>query len=94
MNIEEIRDFVLSEMEKKIKSVLDGEKTEVTLYYVRPNDVIRCVEKLGGKDEEEFDSNGWQWDYWLYFTYKDNRYSLGGDGYYSNHCTFSLDNED
>ena len=93
MTIKELKEHILSEMEIGIKKVLEGEEKSVNLYFVRPNDVVNCVEKLGGIDEEERETNGWQWDYWMYFSYKDNRYSLSGDGFYSDTCSFCLENK-
>ena len=86
-----INDSLELHWKDEIQSVLDGEKNSVKLFYARPHDVVQIVENLGGKDEQDFDQNGWQWDYWMYFSYENKRYMLAGDGYYQHYSTFSLE---
>ena len=89
-SVKELRNIIISEMEDKIKKVLDEEVDAVNLYYVRPNDIIKCVENIGGKADDCLETNGWQWDYWLKFNYNDKSFLLSGDGYYESSCTFSI----
>jgi hypothetical protein len=33
-------------------------------------------------DSDEWDTNGWQYDYWQNFTHNDIKYQVSGGGYY------------
>ena len=94
MNLEEIKAAVKANREKEILSVLNGEKDEASLLYTRLNDVIKFVESQGGSDDQNVDTNGWQWDYWAYVTHNNQKYMISGDGYYSDTCEFSKVNNE
>jgi len=87
----DLQETIIKEMKIMVKKVLDGEATSVKLWYVRPNDVIKAVEELGGQNLDDFDTNGWQWDYSMTFAYLDKKYGLSGDGYHQNFCIFELE---
>jgi len=79
-------------MKEGIQSVLDGRQDSVELLYCRPADVLRYIISIGGSDLEDFDTNGWQWDYWFNVVVKGREYNIEGDGYFSDSATFSLKN--
>ena len=89
----EVKQYVKSEMVSKIESVLEGKETSVRILYVRPNDVISYMVNKGHTYDDNIDTNGWSWDYWLSFEANGKSYTLGGDGYYNSTASFSL-NED
>lgn len=52
-----------------ISDVVDGEIQHVKLDYpLSINEITDYLKETHNlEDTDEFDSNGWQWDYWLYF---------------------------
>lgn len=96
MELDKIRSEIKINMVEKIQDVLNKKVEEVSIHYVRPNDVIDYLEKLndGESIDTDFDSNGWSWDFWIRFEYKDQNYMLSGDGYYNNTVNFGIDKEE
>ena len=90
---DEIKSKVKEAMIQDIQSVLDGTIKQIGLLYVRPNDIIVYIESIGGKNNDDFETNGWQWDYWLTLTIDNKKYSISGDGYYGDTVYFSLDDD-
>lgn len=91
---DDIKSQVKQVMIDDIKFVLDGTIKSAQLLFVRPNDVIKYIESIGGEYDGEMDTNGRCWDYWLTVSLNDKNYQLSGDGYYENSPTFSLVEED
>lgn len=62
------------------------EKGKVSLPF-KPLDTTRKdLEKLGFKNRrEEFDINGWQIDFWDYYTLNNESYTLSGSFFYGNY---------
>lgn len=87
----EAKEQVKNWMIEDIQSVLKGEKIFVEILFVRPNDIIEYVRSVGGIDNHDFDTNGWQWDFWAYVYFEEKKYMLSGDGYFGNSITFGLD---
>ena len=87
---DELKKQVKDLMIQDIQSVINGEKENVSLLYTRPNDIIKYIKSLGGSSQDDFDTNGWQWDYWFNITLDGNKYSVSGDGYYSDSASFSI----
>ena len=77
-------------MVEKIQSVLTGEVEVVELQFVKPNDVIKYVESVGGKFDNDFDSNSGDLKYWLNLEYNGRDFDLVGDGFSSESSKFSL----
>ena len=78
-----MKEVIIESMKTSIKKLLDDDSDMVKLPGIFPNDVIEFVEKeLGGKHNEDWETNGWQWDYWINFKINDKEYTLSGDGYY------------
>lgn len=71
-----------------IEMVVSGQKDQVKLIGARPNDVEKFIKETYDGETGEFDTNGWEWDYWLYFEINEKRYILSGDGYYNNYAWF------
>jgi hypothetical protein len=87
---EKIQSQVKELMESSIQQVLKGEKKSVKLHYCRPNDVIEYIERIGGEDLEDFESNGWKWNYFLKVEHNGIKYELSGDGYYQDWAEFEI----
>lgn len=86
-NLKEIEAYVYVCMIQGIDKVISGEEESVKLYYVRPNDVISYLKEIDPNlDDDEFQTNGWQWDYWSQIIFKGQHYRLSGDGYSQNYA--------
>lgn len=46
------------------------------------------------RDRDDFDSNGWQYDYWIPFTLEDVKYQISGSGYYGTTTITTRDEEE
>ena len=85
MKIEEIIKNTQELFLDDVKKVISGEKDKTEGYPLCPQDAIDCLEKkLGFKDLDEFDSNGWQYDYWIEVEFGEKEYIISGSGYYGN----------
>ncbi len=72
-----MREQILKAMKDSIQIVLDGKEKSISIVGVYPNDVKSFIEETGGKeDEDSFEPNGWQWDFWMYFTINSKQYVL------------------
>ena len=85
MNDEEIKKIVEENMETKLKLVLNGTEDSVKIMYCKPDDILSYL----NVECEDFDTNGYQWDYWFNVVVDGITYSVSGDGYYNNSLTFS-----
>ena len=95
-----MKSFKIPKLEKtalisKIQSVLDGGKPwEDKAIHYPANNIIEAVLGIKGIERKEsqstrcaggFDTNGWDYDWWQYFTYNNKTYVLYGSGYYGGH---------
>ena len=78
-------------IENGIDSVISGAESSARLITARPGAVERYIQsKYGVRREDDFETNGWEWDYWIYFIIDGTKYQLSGDGFYNNSATFCL----
>lgn len=86
-NLNKLKADIELMLQNKIKDFIETLENQ-TLYFVRPNDVISELIKYEGIriSDDGIECNGYSWDYWEYFYYKDNKYCITGDGYYQNYC--------
>lgn len=81
--------YFKTQMAERIESVINGDTEKVSLLVVRPGDVISYLQdKYDISDDYDFDTNGWEWDFWQKYDVNGNTYQLSGDGYYSKSITF------
>lgn len=79
-----IQKFNIKElMSVEIKKVLDGHMDSVSFDIGHPdlaleilNDLECCV------NGDNFDCNGWEYDYWIYVHINKRKYCISGCGYY------------
>lgn len=79
-----------SHIKAKLKHSLDGffvdtKDEEVKLLGVYLNDVIEYIRErpdFFGFEVGDFESNGWQWDFWQPFKLNGESFMLSGSGYY------------
>lgn len=80
----------------KIESVLDGteEQWKDNEAHFPVENICNAIAEIDGVDKvDDFESNGWQYDWWQYFTYKSKRYGLAGSGHYGGLHFYSDDDE-
>lgn len=82
---EEIKANILGVMQSVIDQDVDG--SESKLYYCKPNDVITYFQSLGAEYDNDFETNGWQWDFWFSIDYDGYTYKFSGDGYYDDYMS-------
>jgi len=90
MEIEEVNVFLLEEMKKNIELVESGKEKTIELYHSTLSDIMNHLEANGFIDNEDMDTNGWQWDFWRTVRKNGTHYQLSGSGYYGNSITFNL----
>ena len=91
LNNLEIEEHIKKCLGEGVESVLNGSKESVDIYYVSPSDVGEYLKiNHNINSHVEFDTNGWDWDYWIIKEIKDKYYILSGCGYYNNYVTFSI----
>lgn len=69
-------------MKEKIEAFLNGTDAEIAFDSACPDNMLNALETLGCILEDDYDTNGWQWDWWQSFTYKDAKFVAEGSGYY------------
>lgn len=84
MKIQTISKETINTIKDKIRKLFNGVIESVQIDCLCPSKTIDILEDLGADVSEELDINGWQYDYWVYFTYESKKYCLSGSGYHGN----------
>ena len=58
----------------------DGSEEHFPMY-----PLVQAVSEIDGVEEGEFESNGWQWDWWQEFIFDGRTFRLYGSGAYGGH---------
>lgn len=78
---------------KEIDKVLNGEielvKSEI---WITPDWIHSYLIEKEFTDQD-FDSNGWDYDFWMTYTFEDKEYTLMGSGWYGSTITFKINND-
>jgi hypothetical protein len=72
----------------EIDKVIIGDENEFQSDILCANEISEYLKEKYGVEKEDFDSNGWDYDFWIYYTINDKKYMLSGSGYYGG-ITFS-----
>lgn len=91
----EIEKLIQNELEENIDKILTNKIKFYSCKYNNPAAIRKCLESLGFVDNEDFDTNGWQWDFW--FSMKHPTYgklNIAGSGYYGRISIEKSDEED
>jgi len=83
----------MNKVKKKIKDFLKSGKKELVfkqygssykskLPDISPETMVQTFMRAGGELDDDYDTNGWELDYWQKGTYKGRRYMLSGSGWY------------
>ena len=74
-------------VKEKLKLLENGHTVKVDYRPIR--EYMDAFEELGEYDDE-WETNGWAVDFWIYFTVQDQKYRLSGSWYYGG---YSIDKE-
>ena len=78
----------------EIDKVLIGEIAIASSHTLVSPDVIDTYLKSEGLEQGNFDSNGWDWDFWMEYQKGGKKYTLSGSGWYNTGLSFSEDRDD
>lgn len=88
----ELDELIQADLVNGCELVIKNKITDYEFKYLSPNRVIEYLENKYNaihEDNDNFDTNGWHWDWWDKITIKDKVYGLSGSGYYGG-VTFSI----
>lgn len=81
----------MEEFKQQIVRLLNGKFDAFkTSNLIVPDKADQVLKSLGFQ-WEDFDSNGWDWDFWVTYSKDGNKYTLSGSGWYNNGLAFSKD---
>ena len=82
----------MDEVKENIEKVLNGslDRWSSAETHIPVRDLVEMTKKIEGVEEGDFETNGWQWDWWACFSYKEKSYTMSGSGYYGG-LSFTLD---
>jgi hypothetical protein len=79
----QIKELIEQQLQKEVQRLINKETRVFTLEYVSVDKVIRHLKDLGFKDNDDFSSNGWQYDFWLSMSHAEyGKANIAGSGYY------------
>jgi predicted adenine nucleotide alpha hydrolase (AANH) superfamily ATPase len=82
----------MEEFKQKAQRVLEGKAVSfTTTELLSPDKAEKILLELGVEDVDDFDCNGWDWDFWKKYSKDEVYYTLSGSGWYNNGLTFSKD---
>ena len=87
MELSELKNEVHQYNVGKLRDLLDCNVKAVTLL-CRPAELGKLLSSYGTSFTQgysnDFECNGWQWDYWVSFKYEGKVYKVSGNGYHTN----------
>lgn len=79
----------MEEFKKQIEQVISGELNDVaSKNLISPHVIDEFLKELG-YNRIDFDSNGWDWDFWITYQKDDDKFTLSGSGFYNQGLFFS-----
>ena len=80
----------MEEFKEQLSKVLNGEITEFKTSKLMSPDEASSILDEHGFEQGDFDSNGWDWDFWMTYYKDDVKYYLSGSGWYNRGLTFRI----
>jgi hypothetical protein len=78
----------MEEFKKEIEKVINGEvEFAQSKTLISPDEADKYLQSIGF-EQEEFDSNGWDWDFWMGYSKDEKSYVLSGSGWYNDGLSF------
>lgn len=82
----------MEEFKQKAQRVLEGKAVSfTTTELLSPDKAEKILLELGFEDADDFDCNGWDWDFWKKYSKDEQTYTLAGSVWHNNGLTFSKD---
>lgn len=78
----------MEDFEKEIDKVLSGEITLANSNVLISPEKVNLYLKSNGLEQGNFDSNGWDWDFWMEYYKENKKFILAGSGWYNNGLSF------
>lgn len=79
----------MKDFEGSIDKVLSGELQSVNSGEVLISpELVSIYLKSQGLEEGNFDSNGWDWNFWAEYLKEDKKFVLAGSGWYNKGLSF------
>lgn len=82
----------MEDFEKEIDKVISGELQLANSNVLISPEQVDLYLKSNGLEQGDFDSNGWDWDFWMEYFKADRKFILAGSGWYNNGLSFYSDN--
>lgn len=64
--------------------IINGELEESEFEFLYAGDIAKYLKEKYGLDHYEMDTNGWDYDFWIYYIIYEQSYMIKGSGYYGN----------
>ena len=85
MYVKIVDDNLKDLIRKGIECLFQGEIEKLEIDCYSPSKIFKIIKSMGIEiDEDEFETNGWQYDYWQNITHNNKKYVIHGSGYYGN----------
>lgn len=75
---------LLKEMKENIEAVVSGKIESYKCNCLPLSDFVDYIAEKYSKDWDDFDTNGWQVDFWITYSILGIKYMLEGSMYYGN----------
>jgi hypothetical protein len=84
----------MEDFEIEIDKVLSGEITVTNSHVLISPEEVNLYLQSEGLEQGNFDSNGWDWDFWMEYFKGDKKFILAGSGWYNKGLSFYSENND
>jgi len=71
-------------MEITIDMIINGELEESEFEFLYAGDIAKYLLEKYELHHHEMDTNGWDYDFWIYYIINEQSYMISGSGYYGN----------
>lgn len=92
MSDEQLKAILKTELEARLGEVLTGVVEKVNIWFSSMAEVLRAVEELGGVENDDRDTNGWEPDIWQSFTFEGKKYTIQTSGWTGGAYIYKDDN--
>ena len=86
-----IRAQIVKAMEQGVQSVINGKTKKFKCYGVSPQMIRDYMLNINYSRIEEMETNGWQYDWWMYFVKGNKEFIASGSGWT---CEFAFEQEE
>lgn len=73
---------LIEKMKIEVDKVINGEVQAYESEFLPPSVIVDYIQENYTIEDYDFESNGWQWDFWIRFKINDVKYCIAGCGYW------------